>query len=140
MEFSTQIRVYIEDTDAGGIVYHVNYLKFMERARTEFMRSLGFGKTAVRDDGGLLVVHSLQTEYRAPAKLDDELVATAKVIQLGRATMIFEQRVLRGDQLLCTGQVKIACVNKNSLGPMAMPEAIRLAVRATMPDGVKREE
>lgn len=140
MEFCMPIRVYIEDTDAGGIVYYVNYLKYMERARTEFLRSLGFGKTAVQDDGAMFVVHSLQADYRAPARLDDELTATARVMQLGRATMVFEQNVRRGEQLLCSGQVKIACVNSATLGPTAMPEPIRKAVQAFQTAGAKSEE
>ena len=72
-EFLLPVRVYIEDTDAGGIVYYVNYLKFMERSRTEFLRSLGYGKTSVLDDGLLFVVHSLSVDYQKSAKLDDEL-------------------------------------------------------------------
>ena len=77
MNFAVTVRVYIEDTDAGGIVYYVNYLKFMERARTEFMRSLGYGKTAIFSDDKMFVVHSANVQYLGAARLDDELSVTA---------------------------------------------------------------
>lgn len=111
MDFHIPLRVYIEDTDAGGIVYYVNYLKYMERARTEFMRAQGFAKTAVADDGLLLVVRDVQARYHASARLDDELIVTA-VIESMRATALnFKQCVYRGEELLCEAQIQIACVD-----------------------------
>jgi tol-pal system-associated acyl-CoA thioesterase len=119
-EFEHPIRIYIEDTDAGGIVYYVNYLKFIERSRTELLRSLGFGKTAILEDGLLLVVHSLEAQYLAPAKLDDEVIATATVKKLARSYVVFDQQVRRDGQVLCSATAKIACVNKQ-MKPTALP-------------------
>ena len=94
-EFSIPIRVYIEDTDAGGIVYYVNYLKFMERSRTEFFRALGYHKPAILDEGLLLVVHSAQIDYHRSARLDDELSVTTCIIKLARTYVEFKQQVFR---------------------------------------------
>lgn len=118
------LRVYIEDTDAGGIVYYVNYLKFMERARTEFMRHLGYGKTAIFDTDAMFVVTSSNVQYLGSAVLDDELQVTAKPLKVGRASVVFEQCVRRGTDTLCKGEVKIACVDRQSRGPQPMPETM----------------
>ena len=115
------LRVYIEDTDAGGIVYYVNYLKFMERARTELMRGLGYGKAAIFDDDLMFVVHSLNINYVASARLDDELLVSAKVQKVGKANVMFEQSIHCADQLLCHGGVKVACVSRSAQKPVAMP-------------------
>lgn len=125
-EFSLPVRVYIEDTDAGGIVYYVNYLKYMERARTEMMRDCGFDKAAVGGDGQLMVVHSASVNYRKPARLDDELMVTASVSQCRRSYLVFSQRILnkQSGELLCEGEVKVACVDGNSMKPKTMPKAI----------------
>ncbi len=123
-EFSWPVRVYIEDTDAGEIVYYVNYLKFMERARTELMRELGFGKQFIFDQQLMFVVHSLNTDYRKPARLDDQLSVSANVIKLGRTYILFEQAVYRKKELLCSAQIKIACVDKKTVKPTAIPVAI----------------
>ena len=131
-EFSIALRVYIEDTDAGGIVYYVNYLKFMERARTEFMRSLGYGKTAIFDNDAMFVVVSSNIQYRGSAVLDDELRVTARPLKVGRASILFEQRVLRGDVLLCEGEVKIACVQRQGRGPQAMPDSMYKQLSSTV--------
>ena len=100
VEIAIPVRVYIEDTDAGGIVYYVNYLKFMERARTELMRSLGYGKAAIFADDLMFVVHSLNANYHASATLDDELQVTAKVTKVGKVAVVFEQTISCGDQVL----------------------------------------
>ena len=102
------IRVYIEDTDAGGIVYYVNYLKYFERARTELIRSLGVDKTAVMEDGSVFVVTSAAIDYHAPARLDDQLKAVAEVVSSGAATIEFRQSVLRSGIELASGQVRVA--------------------------------
>jgi tol-pal system-associated acyl-CoA thioesterase len=120
-EFTLDLRVYIEDTDAGGIVYYINYLKFMERARTELMRSLGYAKTAIFDENAMFVVQSSSVQYLASAVLDDELIATAKVIKVGKASVVFEQAVRRGDEDLCRGEITIACVDRSTSRPVAMP-------------------
>ena len=122
--FSIPVRVYIEDTDAGGIVYYVNYLKYMERSRTEFFRSLGYDKPAILEGGLLLVVHSAQVNYRRSARLDDALQVTAQLEKLARTYAEFKQQVLRGDELLCEGVIRIACVDARSMKPSALPVAI----------------
>ena len=124
MTFSMDVRVYIEDTDAGGIVYYVNYLKFMERARTEFMRALGYGKTAIFSDDKMFVVHSANVQYLGAARLDDELVVTASPLKVARSNIVFGQTVLRGGELLCRSEIRIACVDRASNRPCAMPDAM----------------
>lgn len=119
--FSTPVRVYIEDTDAGGIVYYVNYLKYMERSRTEFLRSFGYDKPAILEGGLLLVVHSAQINYRRPARLDNLLGVTAQIHKLARTYVEFRQQVLRGEELLCEGIIRIACVDAGSMKPSAIP-------------------
>lgn len=121
MEFSLAVRVYIEDTDAGGIVFYVNYLKFMERARTEWLRSLGFDKAGANLESFQFVVKSVEVEYKAPAKLDDELRVTAELLNCGGASMHIAQNVYRGDSILCSSRVAIACVSGATLKPMRIP-------------------
>jgi 4-hydroxybenzoyl-CoA thioesterase/acyl-CoA thioester hydrolase len=120
-EFGIPVRIYIEDTDAGGIVYYVNYLKFMERSRTELLRTLGYHKPAILDDGLLLVVHSAQVDYHRSARLDDQLNVTAGVIKVARTYVEFKQQVFRNQELLCSGSIRIACVDSATMKPRAMP-------------------
>lgn len=127
-DFHLPVRVYIEDTDAGGIVYYVNYLKYMERARTEWMRSFGVAKPAVLDEGKLFVVHSANVQYLRPAVLDDQLTVTARVGKLARSYLVFEQMVQRQGEILCRGEIKVACVEQNSMKPVAIPPVIRDAI------------
>jgi 4-hydroxybenzoyl-CoA thioesterase len=128
--FVHHCRVYYEDTDAGGIVYYVNYLKFMERARTEYLRRLGYVQSTLAGEDLLFVVHSAQARYFAPARLDDELDITAEVVELKKASVRFRQRVRRAVDgvLLCEGQVTVASVRAESLKPRAIPEALRNAL------------
>ena len=123
-EFSLGLRVYIEDTDAGGIVYYVNYLKFMERARTEFMRSRGFGKDYIFNRELMFVVRDVAVEYRLPARLDDELEATAGIRRLRGASMVFFQSVMRGAEILAQGEITVACVDRNGLKPRRLPPEV----------------
>ena len=120
-EFSLSIRVYIEDTDAGGIVYYANYLKFMERARTELMRELGYGKPALFD-GLQFVVRGLSVNYHNPAVLDDQIIATAKLQKVTRVRFVMSQTVTRGDILLADGHVEAACVDVNTKKPTPIPK------------------
>lgn len=120
-EFNIPLRVYIEDTDAGGIVYYVNYLKYMERCRTEFLRSLGYHKPAILDGGLLLVVHTAQISYRRSARLDDQLHVSAQIEKLARSYVDFKQQVFRGEELLCEGLIRIACVDATVMKPSAIP-------------------
>lgn len=122
--FALPVRIYIEDTDAGGIVYYVNYLKFMERSRTEFLRSLGYDKPAILDEGLLLVVHSAQVIYRRPARLDDQLEVTTEVVKIARTYVEFQQNVLRGNELMCEGLIRIACVSGETMKPNPIPIAM----------------
>ena len=129
-EFSLPLRVYIEDTDAGGIVYYVNYLKFMERARTEFMRSAGFGKEFIFNHDLMFVVRDIAVHYRGPARLDDELRATARITRLKGASMVMHQRVLRDDVVLAEGDVTIACVDRDGVRPRRMPKEMTETLQA----------
>jgi len=127
--FAHRCRVYYEDTDAGGIVYYVNYLKFMERARTERLRELGFAQSALAQENLLFVVHSSEARYHKPARLDDELLVSAEVIELNRVSLRFKQQIRRAsdETLLCEGQFLVACVRADSLKPRAIPETLRAA-------------
>lgn len=118
------MRVYYEDTDAGGIVYHANYLKFMERARSEWLRALGFEQDRFRADWNrLFAVHHLSLDYRCAAHLDDLLEVTVTLARRGRASLDFYQEIFRAADgtLCCAGLVKIACVGADSLRPMPLP-------------------
>jgi tol-pal system-associated acyl-CoA thioesterase len=143
-EFHWPVRVYIEDTDAGGIVYYVNYLKYMERARTEYLRGLGYAKNDFGAAAGagdapkiftedfMFVVHSVSVRYRKPARLDDELQATARIVEHGAAQLRFEQRILRGAEELCGGEVKVACVDRHTMKPRRMPGSLVAAVERVL--------
>ncbi len=129
-EFCLPVRVYIEDTDAGGIVYYVNYLKFMERARTEFMRAAGFGKDYIFNHDLMFVVRDLAIHYRGPARLDDELLATTRIAELRGASMVMHQRVLREGEVLARGDVTIACVDRGGVKPRRIPADMATVLRA----------
>ncbi len=125
MSFAFPIRVYWEDTDAGGIVFYANYLKFMERARTEWLRSLGISQHALREEtGGQFVVSETTLKYHAPARLDDELLVTAEARRMGTASLIIGQRVLSKSEqglLLCEGTIRIGWVDAATLRPARIP-------------------
>jgi tol-pal system-associated acyl-CoA thioesterase len=129
-EFSLPLRVYIEDTDAGGIVYYVNYLKFIERARTEFMRSLGLDRAAIFNDELIFVVSGIDARYRRPARLDDELVATAALEAVRGASLALRQRVLRDGEVLFEADVALACVGPGGLAPRRIPKVMLATLRA----------
>ncbi len=127
-EFRWPVRVYYEDTDSGGVVYYANYLKFMERARTERLRALGFEQDRLREEYGILfTVHSVQADFLRPALFNDALEVTAEIVRRRRASLTFSQQVLRqGDDgtALCRGQVQVACVDAGSFRPCAIPDPI----------------
>ena len=129
-EFSLPIRVYIEDTDAGGIVYYVNYLKYLERARTELMRTFGFERAAVSDAGWNFVVSDVSLSYKEPARLDDQLSATAVISAVGGATINFYQTVRRDDTVLVAGDIQIACVDRGTGRPTRLDAALRQQIEA----------
>jgi len=119
------MRVYWEDTDAGGVVFYANYLKFFERARTEWLRALGVGQQALRDDtGAIFVVTDTTVRYRAPARLDDELRVTVALRQRGSASMTIAQQAWRGDTLLAEGDIRIGCVDHGTFRPRRIPNAV----------------
>lgn len=125
--FRLPIRVYIEDTDAGGIVFHAKYLHYMERARTEWVRTCGVGLRAGLSDNISYVVQRLNIHYAVPAKLDDQLLVTAEPIGFGRVWMDFRQRVLRAEDetLLASADVRVACVALDSGRPRRLPDNMR---------------
>ncbi|MFQ3787439.1 tol-pal system-associated acyl-CoA thioesterase [Halomonas sp. A29] len=123
-DFHLPLRVYIEDTDAGGIVYYVNYLKFMERARSEWLRQRGFTQRELLEAGIQLVVHRLDCRYAKPARLDDDLSVTATVESSGRCRLSFLQTVTRDGEPLCEARVDIACVDAVRLKPTPWPPAL----------------
>ena len=131
-EFSLPIRVYIEDTDAGGIVYYVNYLKYLERARTELMRTFGLERAAVSDAGWNFVVSDVSLSYKEPARLDDQLHATAVISAVGGATINFHQTVRRDDAVLVAGDIQIACIDRGTGRPTRLDAALRKKVEATL--------
>jgi len=123
-EFRFPVRVYIEDTDAGGIVYYVNYLKYMERARSEWLRARGITQHALFESGVQLVVHRLECRYAKPARLDDALEVSAEVLTAGRARLQFGQVVTRRGEPLCEARVDIACIDAARLRPIPWPPAL----------------
>jgi acyl-CoA thioester hydrolase len=125
-EFSWPIRVYYESTDAGGVVYHAEYLKFFERARTEWLRSLGFEQTALRTEAGVLfVVRSMQIKYVQPARFNELLEVKSCLVELGRSRFVFEQTLLRGEETLNQATVEVVCVADTTFKPTALPVNIR---------------
>ena len=130
-EFRWPIRAYYEDTDAGGIVYYANYLKFFERCRTEWLRTLGVNQIELARQSRLqFVVTSLECEYKRPALLDDQLVASARLERTGAASLLFAQELWRGDELLARGRVKVASVDTVRLAPTPMPSPLLARLRA----------
>ena len=126
--FSFRLRVYYEDTDAQGVVYYANYFKFMERARTEWLRAHGVDQVKLREETGLVfVVAGTEVKFHAPARFDDELVVTVAVVSSGRARFTLEQKIYRGalsGELLCEGMCVGACIDVAQQRPRRMPERI----------------
>jgi acyl-CoA thioester hydrolase len=120
--FRHSVRVYWEDTDAGGIVYYANYLKFFERARTEWLRAQGHGQQAmVEDTGCMFVVQETRVRFASPARLDDALDVTVQVCERGRASLRLAQQAWRGDRLLAECDIRIGCVERATLKPHRIP-------------------
>ncbi len=119
------MRVYWEDTDAGGVVYYANYLKFMERARSEWLRALGFEQDKLRDDAGVVfVVRRVEIDYLAPARFNDQLEVSVNLLELGRASLGVKQVLTRGNTPLVSAQVTLACVDATRFKPVKMPASI----------------
>lgn len=123
--FRHAVRVYWEDTDAGGVVFYANYLKFFERARTEWLRSLGTEQQALREStGAIFIVTDTRVRYRAPARLDDLLAVTVVLRHAGRASMTIEQQAWHGATLLAEGEIRIGCVDAGTFRPCRIPNPI----------------
>lgn len=123
--FSMPVRVYYEDTDSGGVVYYANYLKFMERTRTEWLRAYGFEQDElIANEGVLFAVRSVAVDYKRPARFNDLLTVTAEVTRAGGASITFVQQVRRDDELLVSGEVKIASLTVDGMRPCPIPPAI----------------
>ncbi len=118
------IRVYYEDTDAAGIVYYASYLRFIERGRTEFLRALGHDQSQLMSEGTAFAVRSVSAEFLKPAKLDDLLVVETAIASLGRAQVVFAQRVLRDREVLLDAKIRVACIDPARGKPIPMPRAI----------------
>ena len=128
IEFSWPVRVYYEDTDAGGVVYYANYLKFLERARTEYLRALGFEQDQLKLEYGIIfAVHSLSIRYQKPALFNDALTVTAEIIDTGKARLTFKQMITRDKDKtsICSAEVTIACLNAEKFFPARIPALIQ---------------
>ena len=122
-KFIWPVRVYYEDTDAGGVVFYANYLKFFERARTEMLRAAGFEQDElIVKEGVLFAVRSVQVDYLLPARFNEQILVSAEVILAKKASITFEQLITRGDDLLCTSMSRIACLDAKTMRPKAIPE------------------
>ncbi|MEW6312879.1 MAG: tol-pal system-associated acyl-CoA thioesterase [Pseudomonadota bacterium] len=131
--FIWPVRVYYEDTDAAGVVYYANYLKFFERARTEWLRALGFDQAELAQQQGIVfVVRAVSTHYHSPAQLDDVLQVESVVTELGRSRMVFTQKIKRGHATLVSATVEVACVDSATFKPVAMPHAVREKMSAVL--------
>ncbi len=135
--FRWPVRVYYEDTDAGGIVFYANYLKFFERARTEWLRAAGIGQQVLAvSQQRMFVVKSTAMDYHAPAKLDDRLEITVAVEKLGRASVKFAQEAWLADgepaRLLCSGSIRVGCVDTQRLRPATIPDDVHMKIRNSM--------
>jgi acyl-CoA thioester hydrolase len=124
--FSLPVRVYFHDTDAGGVVYHASYLNFMERARTEWLRTHGYSNAGLMKEFGMVfVVRSLKLDYLKPALLDDLLDVTVQIKDIGRSRISLLQTVRRGAEVLTEAEVHLVCVSLESFKPVSVPEVLR---------------
>jgi acyl-CoA thioester hydrolase len=129
-ESTFDVRVYYEDTDAGGVVFYANYLKYMERGRTEWLRALGFDQSRLARESGLLfVVRNLDMAYRRPARLDDFLTIRSRVTRVGRASIHFAQRAERSGELLAEGNIQVCCVD-GGMKPAGLPAGLRATLES----------
>jgi acyl-CoA thioester hydrolase len=124
--FSWPVRVYYEDTDAGGVVYYANYLKFFERARTEWLRSFGLNQDKLaREEGLIFVVRRALLDFVRPACLDDMLEVTVEPLKLARVYVQLAQEARRGAQVVARAEIQVACLNRRSFKPVAIPQYLR---------------
>jgi len=131
--YSFPVRVYFENTDAGGVVYHGEYLKFLERARTEWLRHLGYDHQALaREHEVLFVVSSMAIEFTRPARLDDNLAVSVRLESLGKVRSVFAQEIRRDDEVLVKAKVTVACLATGGMKPAEIPEGLRKKMEAAL--------
>jgi tol-pal system-associated acyl-CoA thioesterase len=131
--YSFPVRVYFENTDAGGVVYHGEYFKFLERARTEWLRHLGFNHQALaRDHGMMFAVTSMAIDFQKAARLDDNLAVSVRLESLGKVRCVFAQEVRRDDEVLVKAKMTVACVTGENFKPAEIPEALRRKMEAAL--------
>jgi acyl-CoA thioester hydrolase len=124
-KFIWPVRVYYEDTDAGGVVFHANYLKFFERARTEMLRAIGYEQDElIATEGIIFAVRSVQVDYLSPARFNEQLQVSTEVSLTKKASLTFEQVITRGDNVLCKGIIRVACLDAQGMRPKAIPEKL----------------
>ena len=124
--FSLPIRIYFEDTDSGGVVYHSNYLKFMERARTEWLRALGIDQRHLKQDNHIMfVVHRIDIQFKLPARFNDELIVKSELKDIGSSKIEFRQMIYRNDEMLIDASVDIACIDSEKFKPVRIPPTIK---------------
>ncbi len=127
--FIWPVRVYYEDTDAGGVVYYANYLKYFERARTEMLRAMGYEQDElIVNEGIIFVVRSVQVDYLSPARFNEQLQVSAKVSMAKKVSLTFEQVITRGEDVLCKGSIRIACLDAQTLRPKIIFETLFKAI------------
>ena len=131
--FSIPVRIYYEDTDVGAVVYYANYLRFLERARTEWLRAAGFELDVIqRDLKAVFVVRRVEADYLAPAVLGNLITVTAEPTDVGASRLVIRQRVLRNDELLFSAVVTLAFIASDLSGPIRMPPGLRAAMKSTL--------
>ena len=131
--YSFPVRVYFENTDAGAVVYHGEYLKFLERARTEWLRHLGFDHQALaRDHRAMFVVTAASVDFARPARLDDNLAVSVRLESLGKVRCVFAQEVRRDDEVLVKARITVACVTGEQMKPVEIPESLRRKMEAAL--------
>ena len=124
--FEWNARVYFEDTDSGGVVYHANYLKFMERARTEWLRSLGLNQIKLKqEDKVMFVVRKIDIQYKIPARFNDELIIQTDCVKTTDYSIILKQNILRSKQIITEGKVEIVCINSDLFRPVRIPKMVK---------------
>ncbi|MGR6874690.1 tol-pal system-associated acyl-CoA thioesterase [Pseudomonas sp. HK3] len=138
-DFNWPVRVYFEDTDAGGIVYHARYLYFLERARTEWLRQLGFNQSILKQQNMLFVVRDMAIKWQKPAILDDALTVSVNIVSIKKASLKMQQKITVGDEQKLQADVTIACINATNKKPMAIPQAILELITISGEKGVKCE-
>ena len=129
--FSLPIRIYFEDTDSGGVVYHSNYLKFMERARTEWLSALGIDQRHLKQDNHIMfVVHRIDIQYKLPARFNDNLIVKSELKDIGSSKIEFRQMIYRNDEMLIDASVDVACIDSEKFKPVRIPPTIKQAMES----------